>query len=242
MPVRCLTVHRNSHRLPIVSGLVLVVAAHPDDEVLGCGGTLARHSANGDEVVIAFLSDGESSRRDATDGVAITARNQAALEAATILGGSIAEFGQFADNQLDSVPVLEICRKVEQLVSEYRPDVIYTHHGGDLNVDHRLAHQAVMTAARPQQGSPVRTILSFETPSSTEWQPVGYAPTFTPSWFVDISQTFETKLAALLPYSAELREWPHPRSLRAIEALARWRGASVGCEAAEAFTVSRHIR
>jgi LmbE family N-acetylglucosaminyl deacetylase len=116
-----------------------------------------------------------------------------------------------------------------------------THHAGDVNIDHQRVHQAVVTACRPQPGHPVRTLLFFEVPSSTEWQPPGSAPAFTPNWFVDISSTLDCKLNALDAYAEELRVWPHPRSLQAVEALARWRGATVGVEAAEAFILGRYL-
>ena len=133
-------------------------------------------------------------------------------------------------------------RKVEALIDQYRPTSLFTHHAGDLNSDHRRTHQAVITACRPQRGHPVRTLLCFELPSSTEWQPPGSGLAFTPHWFVDISTTLDGKLAALDAYADELRDWPHPRSRQGIEHLARWRGASVGCDAAEAFMLARHLQ
>jgi LmbE family N-acetylglucosaminyl deacetylase len=111
-----------------------------------------------------------------------------------------------------------------------------------LNIDHRRVHQAVNTACRPQRGHPVRTVLAFEVPSSTEWQPPGRGSAFEPNWFVDISDTFSTKRAALEAYQEEMRPWPHPRSLEAVEHLARWRGSTVGYEAAEAFVLLRQLR
>ena len=143
------------------------------------------------------------------------------------------------DNRLDSIPLLDITRRVEALIEQHRPATVFTHHADDLNIDHRRVHQAVMTACRPQRGHPVRTLLCFEVPSSTEWQPSGSGAPFAPNWFVDISDTLARKLAALDAYAAELRDWPHPRSRQGVEHLARWRGATVGCEAAEAFMLAR---
>lgn len=220
-----------------MSGSVLVVAAHPDDDVLGCGGTLARWATEGRRVVVAFLTDGVGAR--GTDHAAGDRRRAAAEAAGSILGLADLRFAAWPDNQLDRSPLLEIVRHVEQLVAELRPDTVLTHHAGDLNVDHRRACQAVVTACRPQPGHPVRTLWSFEVASSTEWQIPSAGTAFLPSTFVDISASLGRKLEALDAYHEELRDWPHARSRPAIEALARWRGATVGVEAAEAFVVQR---
>ncbi|MBF0256937.1 MAG: PIG-L family deacetylase [Gammaproteobacteria bacterium] len=226
---------------------ILVIAAHPDDEVLGCGGSIARFAASGLPVHLAFMADGVNSRahnpvEDISSGpLALGCRRSAAERAATILGAASVSFDELPDNRLDSIPLLEIIQRVEALIKEYRPTTVLTHHAGDLNVDHRCVHQAVVTACRPQRGHSVRTLLSFEVPSSTEWQPPGTDALFAPNWFVDISATLEQKLAALDAYAEELRDWPHPRSRQGVEHLARWRGATVGCEAAEAFVLARHL-
>lgn len=222
---------------------VLVVAAHPDDEVLGCGGTLARLSRAGAAVHVAFLADGVSSRPadDSVQAAALASRRAAARKACDVLGVRSLSFGDFADNQMDTVPLLSIVQAIEALVAEHEPRTIFSHHAGDLNIDHRRTHDAVAAACRPQSGHPVKTILTFEVASSTEWQLRSSAPSFTPNWFVDISDTLEVKLAALDLYAAELRAWPHPRSRQAVEHLARWRGATAGVEAAEAFILGRNI-
>ncbi len=220
---------------------VLVVAAHPDDEVLGCGGAIATHVQSGETVIVAFLADGVSSRDPHADHrVELEQRRAAARKAAEILGVSELHFGDLPDNRLDTVSLLSIAQAVEAHVHAYAPSIVYTHHGGDLNIDHRRTHEAVLTACRPQQGSSVRSVLSFETPSSTEWR-FSSEDAFTPNWFVDIASTLELKLRALDAYQQELREWPHPRSRAGIEHLAHWRGATIGCEAAEAFVLARHI-
>ena len=222
---------------------VLVVAAHPDDEVLGCGGTLARHTATGDTVNVFLCTDGVGARGSALGSpVDREARKKAALEAAKLLGTKAPHMEDFPDNRLDSVPLLDVVQAVEAYAVECEPEVVYTHHSADLNVDHRLVHEAVMTAFRPQSQTSVSTILCFETPSSTEWRAPTETHGFLPNWFVDIRETLDQKRAALLSYSAEMRPFPHPRSVRAIEALAEWRGASVGHNAAEAFVVARHVR
>lgn len=222
---------------------VLVVAAHPDDDVLGCGGTIARYRAAGAQIHVGFLADGVSSRSD--DGVpdpeALRRRRDAAKRACEILGEVSVSFGDLPDNRMDTVPLLTTAQEVEALVDEHRPDTVLTHHAGDLNIDHRLTHQAVVTACRPQPGHSVMTLLCFEVASSTEWQTPDRPPAFAPNWFVDISATLERKLEALEAYVDELRDWPHARSRQAVEHLARWRGATVGAEAAEAFVLARHL-
>ncbi len=220
---------------------VLAVVAHPDDEVLGCGGALALHAARGDDVSIVILADGESSRAGAEDKN-IANRETAARQAASILGAAHIFFHGLPDNQLDTQSRIEIVRMIEARVAKSSPDVVYTHHSGDVNIDHRLVHEAVVTACRPQAGHPVNTLLFFETPSSTEWQPPGSAPAFLPNWFVDISAVLEIKRKALQAYDSEMRPWPHPRSYEGVESLARWRGATVGCAAAEAFMLGRKIQ
>ena len=219
---------------------VLAVVAHPDDEVLGCGGALAFHAARGDEVSIVILADGESSRAEGS-GKRVSERESTAREAASILGAGRVVLHGLPDNQLDTRSRLEIAKLVERHIADLRPDTVYTHHCGDVNIDHRLTHEAVVTACRPQPGHPVKTLLFFEIPSSTEWQPPGSAPAFVPNWFVDISTVFDTKLKALHAYHGEMRPWPHPRSYEGVEHLARWRGATVGCVAAEGFVLGRAI-
>lgn len=222
---------------------ILVVAAHPDDEVLGCGGTLAKHAAQGSTISVAFMSDGVASRRGdpALHQVQLDARRAAARQAAAILGVQNVTFGEFPDNRMDSIALLDITRSVEDAIAKCTPDTVYTHHGGDLNIDHRRVHEAVVTACRPQSDHPVRTLLCFEIPSSTEWQLASSAPAFAPNWFEDIAGTLEAKLAALNAYASELRSWPHPRSRQGVEDLARWRGATVGARAAEAFMLGRRL-
>jgi LmbE family N-acetylglucosaminyl deacetylase len=219
---------------------VLVVAAHPDDEVLGCGGTLARLARAGTAVHVGFLADGVASRAG-TAAQTAGERRAAAARAAQILGvQSVAHHG-FPDNACDTVPLIEITKVVEQWIARLQPDTVLTHHAGDVNVDHRRAHEAVITACRPQPGRCVTRILCFEVPSSTEWQPPGSGVAFAPSLFVDIAAELAMKRRALEAYDVEMRPWPHSRSYEAVEHLARWRGATVGCEAAEAFMIARQI-
>lgn len=222
---------------------ILVIAAHPDDEALGCGGTIAKLANQGATIHAAFLADGVFSRagKAGTQQAALAARRAAAQKSCDILGVKSVSFGDFPDNRMDTVALLDIIREVERIIGLHQPDTVFTHHVGDLNVDHRRIHEAVATACRPQRDHPVKTLLCFEVPSSTEWQLSGSAPAFTPNWFVDISDTLDCKLAALDAYAAELRAWPHPRSRQGVEHLARWRGATVGADAAEAFILGRQL-
>ncbi len=222
---------------------ILIFAAHPDDEVLGCGGTIAKLADKGATIHVAFLADGVYSRsgEQTIQQEELQIRRAAAQKACNILGVKSLSFGDFPDNRMDTIALLDITKAVESLIAEHQPDTVLTHHSGDLNIDHRRMHNAVATACRPQQGHPVKTLLSFEVSSSTEWQLTGSAPPFTPNWFVDISTTLNRKMAALEAYAAELRDWPHPRSRQGVEHLAHWRGATVGVDAAEAFILGRQL-
>lgn len=219
---------------------VLIVAAHPDDEVFGCGGTIARHVAEGDKVDIFFLADGVSSRDEYMNDQN-KERINAAIKAAEILGADKPRFACFPDNKMDTVPLLDVIKEIELAVEELKPNIVYTHHGSDLNIDHRLTQEAVMTACRPFPGSTIMAIYSFETVSSTEWAPPNMGPKFQPSRFVEISEFMEQKRLALECYSTEMRDFPHARSYEGVNALSRLRGTSVGVSDAEAFEILREI-
>jgi LmbE family N-acetylglucosaminyl deacetylase len=218
---------------------VLAILAHPDDEVLGAGGTLARHAARGDQVHLLFLADGTGSR--GADEHAIARRAQAARSAASALGACEPSILLFPDNRLDQIDLLDIIQAIEPVIARIAPGTIYTHHAGDLNIDHGICHRAVLTVCRPMSRSSVRRIYGMEIPSSTEWSSPDVANAFVPTRFVDIAATAAAKRRALEAYAEEMRPFPHPRSFEAIDALAAWRGASAGLRAAEAFTVIREI-
>lgn len=225
-----------------MSDTVLVVCAHADDEAFGAAGTLAKHAARGDTVDLLFLADGVTARQPVPDvrsmAGALTARKAMAAAAARVMGARTPRFLDLPDNRLDTVALLDIVKAVEAVVSGLAPTVVYTNHADDLNVDHRLANQAVLTACRPMEGYSVRAIYAFETLSSTEWA-FSAGTAFRPSRFVDIGGFTETKLAAIGCYDAELRAFPHPRSPESVEALWRMRGAQGGLRAAEGFVVLR---
>ena len=224
---------------------VLVIAAHPDDEVLGCGGTIARHSDAGDHVEILIVAEGATSRqpqRDRLDAAKeLSALGKAAKSAGSILGAAGVELLDFPDNRLDSLDRLDLIKTIEERIELHKPEVIYFHHIGDVNIDHRRLHEAVVTASRPMPDQCVKQLLSFEVASSSEWQTPGSAPPFLPNWFVNISDQWERKQEALAAYASEMRQWPHARSFEALEHLARWRGAQVGVESAEAFCLLRKV-
>lgn len=216
---------------------ILVVAAHPDDEVLGCGGTIIKHRSQGDEVMVVVLADGVTSR-DTVPQHSLQRRQQC-VSALRLLGVKQWGFGDWPDNKLDTVPRLHLVKDIEQAIRLFQPTVIYTHHGSDCNIDHRTVNDAVIVACRPQPGSTVKRLLFFEVPSSSEYQ-AGRAA-FQPNWFVPIGETLARKLVAMREYREEVRDAPHPRSIQAVCALAQWRGAMIGESAAEAFVMARGI-
>jgi len=224
---------------------VAIVAAHPDDEVLGCGGTIARFASEGRSVHILLIADGETSRDsdsgEALDPGKLAARRIAAQTACEILGAKSVEVLALPDNRLDNTDLLDVVKHVEEFVQRHQPLTVFTHHAGDVNIDHRVVHDAVISACRPQPRYSVKELFFFEVPSSTEWRPPSSSVAFSPNWFVDISVALEMKLEALQAYESELRAFPHPRSLDAVKDLALWRGSSVGLEAAEAFVLGRKI-
>lgn len=224
-------------------GTVLVVASHPDDEMLGCGGTLSRFIHEGKSVHIVLLGEGPLAReKNASiegDGAVRDLAQSSALNAAHCLGVQGVSFGKFPDNQFDTVPLLAITQYIEDVAQRIQPDIVLTHHAGDMNLDHRITHNAVMTAFRPLPDAKMVTLLGFEVLSSTEYAPAHTLPAFLPNYYINIELFLEDKLKALRCYESEMRPWPHPRSVEAVEYLARLRGCHCGCQAAEAFILYR---
>ena len=215
---------------------LIAFIAHPDDEVLGCGATVAKHVQNGDRAKVVFLADGFGSRDD--DGN----RDNSAERASKILGCENPIFLNLPDNQLDTIPLLDIVKKIEKVIEGFQPCVIYTHHFGDLNIDHQITHKAVMTACRPQPNFCVKEIYSFEILSATHWQSSSMGSAFNPNYFVDASSFMEKKIKALQCYDNEVREYPHARSYKTVDSLAKFRGSVIGVQDAEAFIVERLIK
>ncbi len=224
---------------------VLIVAAHPDDEVLGCGGTIARLSEAGHAVYIAILGEGITSRyadRAEARQEELYALHTNCRRAAELLGAADLFIHDLPDNRFDTVPLLEIVKCIETLVDRLQPEVVYTQHGGDLNIDHAATFRATLTATRTLAGCPVQRLYAYEVPSSTEVAFAQFAPAFQPNVFVDIEATLERKIQAMEVYESERRVYPHPRSSEALRAIARKWGSTAGFAAAEAFQLIREIQ
>ncbi len=217
---------------------VLTVAAHPDDETLGAGGTMAWHAARGDTVWVIVLADGASSRHNKVDQHAECARR-----ACDTLGVERLVMVGLPDQRLDTLSLLDVLTPIEEVIDELQPDVVLTHFMGDVNEDHRLVARATMVATRPVPGTPVARVCAFEIPSSTDWAPPIPGSVFAPNLFVDVSSTLDVKLTAMKSYAeayvSEVRPFPHPRSLEALTAYAHRHGAASGLLAAEAFMILR---
>jgi len=221
-----------------MSKRILIVAAHPDDEILGAGGTIARHGVQGDQVAMAIAADRGTARYDDEK---IELVRQCCRAAARRLGITEVCFGDFADQRLDVLPILDITQWLESIANRFQPSVIYTHHRGDINRDHKLVHEATLTALRPYAAPYVERILCYEAPSATEWCGPYAENAFIPNVFVDITGTLENKLEAMSEYSTELRTFPHPRSPEALRSRATFWGSTVGVAAAEPFVLVRQI-
>jgi LmbE family N-acetylglucosaminyl deacetylase len=229
--------HRNGDR---GAPKVLVVAAHPDDETLGAGGTIARMAAQGSEVWVCLLCDGVTSRHAEVDRQRLCAE-----EACAVLGVRNVVFCELPDQRLDTLTLVDVITPIERCVSQLRPQTVLTHFNGDVNQDHGIVFDATMVATRPTIDTPVRTVMCFETASSTEWAAPFPGSVFAPNVFVDISQTLATKLEAMSRYAnthvSEVRPYPHPRSYEAIEVYAKRQGVLVGTNAAEPFMLVRGV-
>ena len=225
---------------------ILVVVAHPDDEVLGCGASIAKWTTSGSIVHTLIMAEGLTSRdlvrNRKTKSDELLLLEKSAHSAGNILGTASVKLLDFPDNRMDSLDRLDVIKAIETEIEQIKPDTVVTHHCGDVNIDHRITHEAVVTACRPQPGHPVQLLLSFEVASSTEWQPTGSNIAFQPNWFENVVETFDYKIKALECYPSEMREWPHPRSLKNIEYLAKFRGSAIGCEFAEGFMLLRVIQ
>ena len=223
---------------------ILIIAAHPDDETLGCGGTIARFSAAQQQVHILILGQGITSRQTGdnnTQPLEVEKLRENCRNAVKILGAAHIYFESFPDNMFDSVPLLNIVKTIESYIETIRPSVIFTHHGGDLNIDHSITARAVLTATRPMPGCPVNHLYAFEVLSATDWSFGQISPGFIPHYFINIKEFMAQKTKALKAYEGEIRSFPHPRSTDAVKTLARLRGSMAGLENAEAFSIIRTI-
>jgi len=216
----------------------LVVATHPDDEVLGCGGVMARYAAAGESVHVLVVTRGipEMWTPDQVE------ETRAALQRThDLLAVASTRFLDFPAPKMDMVPQCELAQTISGIVCELQPHTVYIPHHGDLHIDHRAVYLASLVATRPVQGSSVCRVLCYETLSETDWAPPRSDQAFVPTVYVDISEQLTRKLEALACYQSQLKPFPNPRSLEAVEALACLRGATVGVRAAEAFELVREV-
>ncbi|MCP4370279.1 MAG: PIG-L family deacetylase [Deltaproteobacteria bacterium] len=222
---------------------VFVIAAHPDDEVLGCGATVSRLAKESNDIFVAILGEGITSRylkrEDANLNLVKSLKKKTEM-VKNLLGAKEFFFSDFPDNRFDTVSLLDVVKKIERWIDRLKPDIIFTHSAHDLNIDHIITHRAVITATRPFKNCPVKEIYTFEISSSTEWA-FGEFGSFKPSVFFNIENTIDLKINAMETYDSEVREFPHPRSKEAIRNLARSWGSVVGVEYAEAFETVRRV-
>lgn len=218
---------------------ILVIVAHQDDESIGMGGTISKHISEGDDVFVMYMTDGVSARE--SNKKEILKRRKCALIAAETLGFEWLSSPMLPDNGLDSIPLLKVVKFIEEIKDKVNPDIIYTHSGADLNIDHRVTFEATLTAFRPQPNETWTEIRSFEVPSSSDYGHTSISPSFLPNLYIDISEHWLKKEQSLKAYKSELRESPHSRSLKGIKNLSLLRGNQVGIEMAEAFQIIRKI-
>lgn len=233
---------------------ILILAAHPDDEVLGMGGTIKKFTKQKHNVKIILFATGIISRRSTnyknstqykvdkkTDkkmkGQVDMLRNEA-KGAAKILGVTDIEFLDFPDNEMDLVSNLEITKRIEKIIKKFQPDQVFTHSHFDVNVDHRMLYFATLAATRPKLGTKIKKVYSFEVPSSTEWY---FSSQFSPNFFVNIDNEIKSKIQALKKYKTEIKSFPHPRSAIALDAIAKRWGSVSGFKNAEAFSLIREL-
>jgi len=219
---------------------ILIVAAHPDDEVLGCFATVAQMIKDGAEAYTIILSNGKLSRGEVSNEELHIVRKEM-FEANKLIGIKEVFQFDFPDNAFDSVPMLDIIKSIEKIKCEIKPNIIFTHHFGDVNIDHKITYNAVITATRPIKDEPVKTIYTMEIPSSTEWNAFTRDTAFIPNIFFDVKDTIDIKVNAMNIYHSELRDYPHPRSLKYIKELAHMNGMKVGLEYSENFYLVRSI-
>jgi len=228
----------------IKNSKILTICAHPDDELLGLGGTIHNLVAkHGCKAEVLILGEGITSRTSDIENIISLDKHQSNAEkACNIIGYSKVNFLSLSDNEFDKYSLLSIIKKIEPFISNFNPDIIFTHHEYDLNIDHQLTFKAIMTACRPIPKTKPRAIYSFETFSSTEWQSTSYNKVFSPNFFIKLNRDdVEAKMNALKCYTTEIREWPHPRSTKNIEVNANKWGALVGADYAEAFCLIRSV-
>ncbi|MDC3164315.1 PIG-L family deacetylase [Prochlorococcus sp. AH-716-F13] len=220
--------------------IVLIIVAHSDDESISMAGTICKHVNKGDKVYVISMTDGVSSRNN-LDKDLIEKRKEASIKASKILGFKWGKCFNFSDNLMDKVPLLDVVKAVEINKQNYKPSLVYTHSISDLNIDHRVVANAVLTAFRPHPLEICKEIRLFEIASATDYGNSAITGSFAPNLFIDISNNWDLKKEALFAYSDEMRDYPHSRSIKGIKNLAKIRGNQVGLNLAEAFQVIRKL-
>jgi LmbE family N-acetylglucosaminyl deacetylase len=227
---------------------IMLVVAHPDDELLGLGASMHKLIKQfGCKIKVVILGEGITSRSDARDvkkwKKELATHKQNIKNAAKAIGYHEVKTYDFPDNRFDSVALLDLVKVIEKEKNDFKPEIIFTHHGGDTNVDHRQTFDAVITATRPMSHEIVKTIIAFETPSSTEWQAFNHPNYFKPNLFLEVSKKdVDAKIKGMESYEFEKRKYPHPRSSKALEIQCQRNGVIVGKEYAEAFMLIRSIQ
>jgi LmbE family N-acetylglucosaminyl deacetylase len=221
---------------------ILVIAPHCDDEILGCGGTMSKFISQGHNIYVAIVTNGhlgapELFTKEGTDKV-----RSEALAAHKILGVKETFFLDFPAPKLDSIPAYQLSIRLASIVADKQIETMYLPHRGDIHKDHRITYEAALVAGRPINNSPVKQILAYETLSETEWAPPFGDDAFIPTVFENIEGHLEKKLEAFRCFSTQIKEFPHPRSLKTIEILSNLRGATVGLSNVESFMLIRDIR
>lgn len=225
---------------------ILVVAAHPDDEIIGCGGTIFKHAKNGDIINTVILGEGIQSRFEKNlinKNIKLQKERlyKCSNTANKIIGVKKVFFEKLSDNRLDSLDLLEVIKILEKYINKFKPEIIYTHSNKDLNIDHRIVFEAVLTASRPKILQTVKKILSFEIPSSTDWTFGTINSSFNPNYFVNIDKEIKQKVRSLKIYKSEMYNYPNSRSIENCKNISKVRGAAVGFKNAEAFELIRHL-
>ncbi len=223
---------------------ILVIAAHPDDEVLGMGGTIAKYSARGDDVAILIITDGSTSQYRGNPNLQsiINDKRIETSNCATVLGVKHIFYGELPDMKLDVTPHIEINKVIENVIITFQPTMVFTHFIGDVNKDHRQVYESTLVACRPVAEQCVKKLFLYSVPSSTEWNVQPATNIFLPNWYEDISGEYaEAKYRAMECYRTELREYPHPRSIQYLRTADTAEGNRVGLLAAESFILLRAI-
>lgn len=225
---------------------ILIICSHPDDEILGCGGIIAKNIEIGNKVSVIFTHEGSSARHNNYKSFKakkdIKNRIQMAKRASKYLNYNILNFHSNINLQNEKNVKLKLVKSIIKDINKYKPDTIFTHHSDDLNSDHSFTFNAVINACRPSSNFLVKELILFEVASSTDWSYLNQKVQFVPNLFIDIEKYFMKKIKALQFYNNEMRNFPNSRSYRGLEYLAKYRGGQVGIEMCEAFKIIRKIK